>query len=393
MKLKNWFTRRKAAGTISIVAVIALLLTGTFAWYDFSQAATNNFKGPFVREVLLHDDFDEEAAAEWDEYQTINKDVYVENTGNTAVYVRVKLTENMTFTYADGTTQEIYADQVNSSFSGVGADDEYATWNLGEVMSMADWIAADKPTGAFWVLDTDGWAYWAEMLGAEEITALLLDSVTLSNPPNELFDYSIDVQLEAISDYHLYYWYEGGTVNDDYEINPAGDDAQKLLDILSGKVPDAPVYKVGDVITIGNHNWIILAIDEETNQMTVLSQNVVGTTRRNGLSNYYNPGHNTYGFSSEERALIIGNLSILSSSQIQGYVPTPLATLATSNNNAYWLSDSRGGGGGGGGGQARYSYVNTNGNITETTQQNPDPSYGVRPVMSVSTLGEYTIVN
>ena len=242
MKQKNWFTKKKGAGAISIVAVIALILMGTFAWYDFSQAVENNFSGPFVRDVLLHDDFEEEAAAEWDEYQTINKDVYVENTGNTAVYVRVKLTENMTFTYADGTTQEMYTNQVNSSFSGVGADDEYATWNLGEVMTMADWIEAGKPTGAFWVLDTDGWAYWAEMLGAEEITALLLDSVTLSNPPNELFDYSIDVQLEAISDYHLYYWYEGGTVENGYKINQAGDDAQKLLDILSGKVPNAPIY-------------------------------------------------------------------------------------------------------------------------------------------------------
>lgn len=388
MKEKNLFTRKKAAGAISIVAVIALLLTGTFAWYNFSQEAKNEFTGPFVREVLLHDDFDEEAAAEWDEYQTINKDVYVENTGNTAVYVRVKLTENMTFTYADETTQEMYADQVNSSFSGVVADDQYATWDLGVVMTMTDWIEADKPTGAFWVLDTDGWAYWAEMLGAEENTELLLDSVTLSNPPNELFDYSIDVQLEAVSDYHLYYWYEGGTVEDGYEINPAGDDAKKLLDILSGKVPDAPVYNVGDVITIGNYNWIILEIDETTSQMIVLSQNIVGTTNRSGLSNYYNPARSTYGFSDEEKELIDGNLFLLSSTQIRGYVSNPLTTLVARNNSgnatAYWLSDSSGW-------VTQYSYVNTSGNITSTAWSTTN--YGVRPAMTVSALGEYVIVD
>lgn len=387
---KNWFTRKKAAGGISLVAVIALLLMGTFAWYDFTQAAENVFTGPFVREVLLHDDFDGEAAAEWDEYQTINKDVYVENTGNTDVYVRVKLTENMTFTYADGSTQVMYADQVNSAFSGVGADDQYATWNLGEVMTMADWIAADKPTGAFWVLDTDGWAYWAEMLGAEEITALLLDSVTLSNPPNELFDYTIDVQLEAISDYHLYYWYDGGVTEDSYVVSQASDDAQLLLDILSGKVPEAPVYKVGDIITIGNYNWIILEIDNTTGQMNTLCQNVVGTTNRNGLRNYYSTGHTAYGFSSDEIDLIDGDLYILSSTQIQEYVPDILPTLAASesnNNNAvaYWLSNSRSVGI-----LTRYYYVNTSGSISDNATQNQN--YGVRPAMSVSVLGVYPIV-
>jgi len=72
-------TKKKVAATAAAVLIAALLLGGAFAWTDFTQAFTNIFHNHPEPDVLLHDDFTPGK----------NKDVYVENTGNTPLYVRV----------------------------------------------------------------------------------------------------------------------------------------------------------------------------------------------------------------------------------------------------------------------------------------------------------------
>lgn len=47
------------------------------------------------------------------------------------------------------------------------------------VITMAQWTAAGKPIGHFWVVDTDDWAYWANPLMPGEATSLLLDGIRL----------------------------------------------------------------------------------------------------------------------------------------------------------------------------------------------------------------------
>ena len=47
------------------------------------------------------------------------------------------------------------------------------------IMTIAEWIAAGRPTGNFWILDTDGWFYWHGTLPAGQATSLLLDSIEL----------------------------------------------------------------------------------------------------------------------------------------------------------------------------------------------------------------------
>jgi len=74
--------------TVAIALIIAILTTGTLALVV--GTALNEFfnqKGtpPDEPEVLLHDDYD----------QNVNKDVYVENTGNQEIYIRIKLEERM----------------------------------------------------------------------------------------------------------------------------------------------------------------------------------------------------------------------------------------------------------------------------------------------------------
>jgi hypothetical protein len=68
----------------------ALLLSGVFAWTDFTQSRTNKFRGQQDADVCLHDEFDETG-----ENGVFDKDVFVENSGHNTVYVRVRLDEYM----------------------------------------------------------------------------------------------------------------------------------------------------------------------------------------------------------------------------------------------------------------------------------------------------------
>ena len=76
---------RKAASAVAAVTVAAaILLTGTFAWQSISQTALNVKTVEVNPGGRLHDDFD-----------GTNKDVYVENFGDTPIFARVRLDEYM----------------------------------------------------------------------------------------------------------------------------------------------------------------------------------------------------------------------------------------------------------------------------------------------------------
>ena len=76
----------------------------------------------------------------------------------------------------------------------------HITWNLGtQTMTMAEWIAAGEHTGDFWVLDTDGWAYWANALPPNATTANVMESVQLLNMPGDQFEYYIHIDMEAVT--------------------------------------------------------------------------------------------------------------------------------------------------------------------------------------------------
>ena len=47
------------------------------------------------------------------------------------------------------------------------------------VMTIANWNALGRPSGNFWIHDTDGWFYWNGWLPAGEATSLLLDGIYL----------------------------------------------------------------------------------------------------------------------------------------------------------------------------------------------------------------------
>jgi len=234
--------------------MLAMLLTGTFAWANFNQSKTNEFSGSPDNGGTLHDDFCQP-----------KKDVYIENWGGSVLFVRIRLDEYMELGDGaglkgaqDATTGTWTANPANHATSlmpGASINDKrtwqphipdgspnictseadfhgYWTWGMGgsklylpaptagrqdpayvdsntnavdpanpnarmtldaTVLTMAQWIAMGSPIGPYWVIDADGWAYWAQPLQPDTATGLLLNSVTLLHTPEESYYYAINV--------------------------------------------------------------------------------------------------------------------------------------------------------------------------------------------------------
>lgn len=70
-----------------------------------------------------------------------------------------------------------------------------------KIYTMAEWIAAGTPTGNFWIMDTDGWCYWGNILMPGQSTGLLLSEVSLNelNKPAGRWYYGINAKLQAVT--------------------------------------------------------------------------------------------------------------------------------------------------------------------------------------------------
>ena len=67
------------------------------------------------------------------------------------------------------------------------------------VLMMNQWISLGNPVGNFWVIDSDGWAYWAAPLMPGQATSNLLNSIDVHQPGGQWF-YGIHIigQFAAI---------------------------------------------------------------------------------------------------------------------------------------------------------------------------------------------------
>ena len=76
--------KKQLSAVVAAVLVVVVALTGTYAWRSFSQTALNEAASGGNPGGRLHDDFNGS-----------NKDVYVENFGDTPIFARVQLREYM----------------------------------------------------------------------------------------------------------------------------------------------------------------------------------------------------------------------------------------------------------------------------------------------------------
>ena len=229
--------KNKIRVIVALICALAVVGTSTFAWGQI-VAQKNEFWGRH-KNSHLHDDFNP---------GTGQKDVYVENTGNVTLYVRVKLDETMnigshtwrpqndsqwvTHTHEDGDP----VDCGNTNHQG-RLFHNYFTWTMGgskwympasttggsvvqdtniydgntpgakqtpnaAIVTASEFLAMNEDAQkAFigWIYSTDGYAYWSQPLPAGEATGLLLHGVSTSNSLNNTsYYYAINVIAEVV---------------------------------------------------------------------------------------------------------------------------------------------------------------------------------------------------
>ena len=109
--------RRVLKSGIAVLLVIAIALTGTYAWQSISQEALNEVEGGSNPGGRLHDDFDGR-----------NKDIYVENFSETeSIFARIRLDEYMEIGPDAGKNKEASDRVVNSVIDGADINDK-TTW-------------------------------------------------------------------------------------------------------------------------------------------------------------------------------------------------------------------------------------------------------------------------
>ena len=264
MQVNKQGLSKRLAIVLALVTVVALLLTGTFAWYA-TASKENVFSGKPMVPPILHDDFD---AA------TGQKEVFAENTGDGDIYVRVKLNELLDLTsdqrpagekedldwvthtpaYGEPKVDQWYhnedchntnaaGDKFHDYFtigwggqkyyrpatrgqSGVAVNDltDYGAWTpaqrndegikqtpVGDIICIDYYLSGNMPaTWVGWVYDLDGYAYWSAPLKPGGATGLLLNRVDKDEILDEYsYYYVIDVILEAVNNDDLPMWTAG----------------------------------------------------------------------------------------------------------------------------------------------------------------------------------------
>jgi len=266
----EFFSKRKAMAAITCVLMMSLLVAATFAWTNFSAQQINEFRGVGSGSSTsgyggsLRDDHAENLE---------RKDVFVENWGDRALLVRVKLSEymeigpnagsltlenGMKFRNADNESTPLVENSINPDGSIIFSPHiattapnicelgfhDFWEWTMGgrkwympatdeqiqearrnggssviqdlqeydentpgarqtldgTVILMEDWLRLPSDNNDnFWVLDSDGWAYWASALRPNTSTSLLMSRVDMIEYPPDYYMYGIHVQLELAS--------------------------------------------------------------------------------------------------------------------------------------------------------------------------------------------------
>ena len=338
--MRDMKTRKKVLSrVVAAVCVLALLITGSYAWRGISSAI-NPFNDRKVIDdpgANLHDDFNAETGA---------KEVYVENTGNEDVYVRIKLSdlfapgvqtppagatytpyvpatgdlttagnheaEGFEWTFGNAVAYDYTS--ITASTEWANAADRAATDNLvgdqrgdaqagstivdltalpkdktapaGEVISMATYKTknpAEKAEFVGWIYDVDGYAYWSQVLPAGGATSLLLNGVTMPTKGDSTYFYGIKVDMEYVDKADLAAWTEGTDIKEGAGAGvgnkaPAGttDAINSLKEIDARRNDWRKGLTVGDKFEASGWEWLVIAVDGDN--VLVITTTIIGST-------------------------------------------------------------------------------------------------------------------
>ena len=163
-------------------------------------------------------------------------------------YVDYSLPENATKTddeiYDADTNDVDEADPIEGTNITTVADQAHTVKQTGTatVITMQQWIEEyDMAPGAYWVWDTDGWAYWAQGIEPGEATGLLLDEIVQSNPPSDSWYYGINVVGQFVTADDIGFLNGTGFYDESAGAAPTAN-AELLLETITGtNIPSSKV--------------------------------------------------------------------------------------------------------------------------------------------------------
>lgn len=315
--------KNKGKAILALLAICALLSTGTFAWGQVSSVL-NPFENKATSSGEIIDEFDPD---------TGDKDVGAKNTGETDLYVRMQLNEYMEVKFggdakyydimnaANSVTRDSSGKRTGdpedgwwSTHSGVGTDctecsytgtvngeakgfHDFWDWTMGGsptmenakeltdgvVMTYADWSKlSDTAKNNVWVLCDDGYFYWSSPLASGEATGVLLNSVEkLATVTGFDYYYVIDARLEIADANDFGTMRDGGDTENGITLPGAGDEGKDILDRIKpgGNQPAEPTISSIEVTSLPTK--VVYAPGEtlDTTGMVVTATMSDGTTK------------------------------------------------------------------------------------------------------------------
>jgi len=136
--------------------------------------------------------------------------------------------------YAVGDTETSIATYKDASKNGTETHTAQDTLP-GSVITMAQWIADGSNPGPYWVVDTDGWAYWAQAIQPGTASGLLLNGISLNTEMDDNWYYGIFVNSDMAS------------LNDVALLKDGTTDGKNLIDIITQSNQKAAALAYVDV--------------------------------------------------------------------------------------------------------------------------------------------------
>ena len=166
--------KKKIKLLVASMAVAAMLVGGTLAWFTFHQEMDNHFSTGSVK-TNIHEKFDPKKAENMQPGVKVTKQVTVENTGNSAALLRVKITPVWDADKSRGLSETDATDAVDLNLA-----------------NNSDWIKGN-----------DGYYYYTQVLNKNATSSELLDSVDIKGSFNMTEDYqnrglTVKVESDAI---------------------------------------------------------------------------------------------------------------------------------------------------------------------------------------------------
>jgi len=167
-KMRKHQLDRAKVVMVSLVALAVMAVGTTLAYFLTNTPTVNNVFTPSHVTTVVDEKFD----------GNVKRDVRIQNTGNTAAYIRAAVV----YTWQDGNGQDGNGNVYGGSAPEAGTD-------FNQILA-SDW----GESGA-WVLAADGFYYWTKPVAAKGYTGKLINEISMKDSANAPEGYTLCVEI------------------------------------------------------------------------------------------------------------------------------------------------------------------------------------------------------